>query len=71
MNSEQNQILQEFCNYLEDKDIVYSQCADALRANIYLSIIDTSNPYRNGNVKLHVRCTSRILESWRRSVNFV
>ena len=65
MNSEQNEILQEFCNNLEDNDIICQQCADALRTSIYLSLIDTSNPDRNESIKLHIRCTSRLLRFFR------
>ena len=62
MNSEQNEILQDFCNNLEDKDVICSQCADALRTSVYLSIIDISNPDRNKSIRLHIRCTSRLLK---------
>ena len=71
MNLEKYRLLKNFCDDLEDKDIICSECADALRANIHLSTIDTSNPYRDGNVKLHVRCTSRIIEAWRIDVEII
>ena len=69
MNIEQNKILQEFCNGLEDTDVICSQCANALRRSVYLSIIDISNPNRNGSLRLHVRCTSRLIESIRKTIS--
>ena len=68
MNIEQNEILQRFCNILEDEEIICSQCADALRTSTDLIFIDVSNLNRMKNVVLHVGCTVNLLRSFRSNI---
>ena len=63
MNIEQSELLQRFRNNLESAGVICPKCAETLRANIDMVLIDPSYLNRVENLELHIRCTLRLLMS--------